>query len=167
MDVDGLREARDRLQRKAWPKFYEMASNLVSALMATLEGGDSGSFDGEPDRAKIYAPLSDSNIVGSKVGEKRYEHSVFANNPGDWYKYRGEPLHKPVLDIDLPIWAHESTTPGHWHLIIDKEIPETAYFNLLDAMYEAGIMEKGFVDAAKSRGASWIRTPWTKKKGTK
>lgn len=167
MDAEALKAARDRLQRKAWPKFYDMASNLVSAFMATLEGGDSGSFDGEPDRAKIYAPLSDSNIVGSLVGEKVYEHSIFANNPGDWWKYKGEHMHKPVLDIDIPIWAQESTTPGHWHLIIDKEIPETAYFNLLDAMADAGILEHGFVKAATARGGSWIRTPWTKKKGTK
>lgn len=167
MDGEELKAARDRLQRKAWPKFYQMANNLVSALMATLEGGDSGSFDGEPDRSKIYAPLSESNIVGSLVGEKVYEHSIFANNPGEWWKYKGEKVHRPVLDIDLPIWAHESTTPGHWHLIIDKEMPETAYFNLLDAMYEAGILEKGFVDAAKSRGASWIRVPWVNKKKEK
>lgn len=161
MEIPGLKEARDRIQRSAFPKFYEMAKNLVSAHMATLEGGDSGSFDGEPDCSKIYAPLSDSNIVGSLVGEKVYEHSIFGNNPENWWKSKGEKMHKPVLDIDMPIWAHESTTPGHWHLIIDKEIPETAYFNLLDAMYEAGILEEGFVKAAIARGASWIRTPWT------
>lgn len=152
MEIPGLKEARDRIQRSAFPKFYEMAKHLVSAHMATLEGGDSGSFDGEPDRSKIYAPLSDSNIVGS-----------ICTGTFDWSEteFPDRQLHRPVLDIDLPLWVSESTTPNHYHLIIDKEMTWTQYKKLLDVMEEVGILEPGFVSAAEARGASWIRTPWT------
>lgn len=160
-----LAEALSNRRKKYFPDFIAIARGLVSATMATLEGGDSKSFEGEPDRHKILSELTESNIVGSEVLGSTYKHpGIFAADNNKFDKlYTGEKMHKPVLDIDLPICAEESSTEGHWHLIIDKEMPESIYFELLDAMLKANILEKGFVDAAKSRGASWIRTPWTKK----
>ena len=63
----------------------------------------------------------------------------------------------------MPIWAKESTTPGHWHLIIDKEMTWNDYKKLLTVLGEVGILEAGFVKASKARRASWIRVPWVKK----
>lgn len=146
-----LAEALSNRRKKYFPDFIAIAKSLVSATMATLEGGDSKSFEGEPDRHKILSPLTESNIVGSEIDPSLTKGNFIV------------PLHKPVLDIDLPIWAKESSTEGHWYLIIDKPMPWEDYQKLLDVMLEVGILEQGFVKAAKSRGASWIRTPWTKK----
>ena len=160
-DETPLSAALRRRKLKYFPEFFYIARDLISAKMATLDDSDdSGSFDGEPDRHKITAPLHDSNIVGSELVGKAYQPGLFDTPRG----MAGERMHKPVLDIDIPIWARESTTPGHWHLIIDKELTETEYFRLLDVLAEVGIVEKPFVNAAKSRGASWIRVPWVKKK---
>ena len=148
-----LIEAQDRLRRREYPDFFTIAKGLISAKMATLDGGDSGSFAGEPDRHKVTCPLSEANIIGSELPG--------TEDAGD--RIYGRPLHKPVLDIDIPIWAYESSTPGHWHLIIDKEMTWDQYRKLLTVMGEVGILEPGFVSAAKSRKASWIRTPWTPK----
>lgn len=153
-----LEAALRRRKLKYFPQFFAIAKDLISAKMESLDGGDSGSFDGEPDRHKILAPLYDSNIVGSEV-----DHGPFTDNGDDWDE-RIHTRHKPVLDIDLPIWARESTTPGHWHLIIDKEMTWEQYARLLNVLWEVGILEKGFYDAAISRGGSWIRVPWVKKK---
>ena len=150
-----LNDAIERKRRKVFPQFFDIARNLISALMETLEGGDSGSFDGEPDRHKITAALHLSNIVGSEVLSPPVSRKIGDPIP--------EPNHKPVLDIDLPVWVRESTTPGHYHLIIDKEMPWDDYKRLLNVMCDVGILEPGFVKAAISRGASWIRTPWTEK----
>lgn len=150
-----LQEALSRRREKEFPQFLSIAKNLVSATMKTLEGGDSNSFSGEPDRKKIYSPLTESNIVGSQIwGTESPYNAAF---PDDFE------LHKPVLDIDLPCWLKESTTPGHFHLIIDKEMSWSEYKRLLRVMCDVGILEDGFVAAAISRKASWIRTPWTQK----
>lgn len=71
--------------------------------------------------------------------------------------------HKLLLDIDLPAQLLESTTPGHFHLYIDKAIPGPAYMKLLDALAEAGIIEQGYAGASKERGYTALRLPWIKK----
>lgn len=146
-----LFDAQSRLRRSFYPDFFVAAKGLISAFMETLAGGDSNSFDGEPDRKKILVPLGEANIVGSEM----VAQDIFGNEESR--------KHKPVLDIDMPLWVKESTTPGHFHLIIDKEMTWQDYRKLLITMQEVGILEKGFVDASISRKASWIRTPWTQK----
>lgn len=145
-----------------FPEFFKVAGNLISAFMETLADSNSKSFEGEPDRHKVLRPLEVSNIVGSEVRDKMWPFNI--GGDGRWLNDNGDrQVHKPVLDIDMPVWVKESTTEGHFHLIIDHEMPWRDYRRLLIVMKEVGILEKGFVDAALSRKGSWIRTPWTKK----
>jgi len=71
--------------------------------------------------------------------------------------------HKVILDIDLPAQLIPSTTPGHFHLYIDVEVPEPEYVNMLEAMAKAGVIEKGYYGASKERGFTAVRLPWVKK----
>ena len=142
-----------------FPEFFKVAGNLISAFMETLADSNSKSFEGEPDRHKVLRQLEVSNIVGSEV--RNSDSSKFTLSEAT---SGHDTMHKPVLDIDMPVWVKESTTEGHFHLIIDHEMPWRDYRKLLIIMKEVGILEKGFVDAALSRKGSWIRTPWTKKR---
>lgn len=77
-------------------------------------------------------------------------------------------LHKPVFDVDFPIRAVPSTTPGHFHLYLDGiEMEWPKYEALLRALAEAGVIEQGYYEASVSRGASYVRTPWQVKKSWK
>lgn len=71
--------------------------------------------------------------------------------------------HKPLLDIDMPVTLIPSTTPGHFHLFIDHEMPWPKYAALLEALRDAGIVEQGYVDASFQRGYTAVRLPWIKK----
>jgi hypothetical protein len=71
--------------------------------------------------------------------------------------------HKLVLDIDMPVKAIPSTTPGHFHLYIDHEIEKDKYFALVKAMVDAGLVEEGFYGASDRRGYTAVRLPWIKK----
>jgi hypothetical protein len=73
----------------------------------------------------------------------------------------GEDRHVLALDIDLPLVALPSSTPGHWHLIIDHEMSWATYERVLDALADAGILEDGLVRASKERHCTRLRTPWT------
>jgi hypothetical protein len=76
----------------------------------------------------------------------------------------GKPgIHKLALDIDLPTKLVPTTTPGHWHLYIDHEMPWEAYVRIIDALAEAGIIEKGYARASKIRGYTSVRPPWLSK----
>ena len=72
-------------------------------------------------------------------------------------------MHKPVLDIDMPVAVLPSSTPGHYHLFIDKELTWDSYVQLLSVMSAIGILEDGFVSASLARGHTAVRLPWIKK----
>lgn len=72
-------------------------------------------------------------------------------------------VHKPVLDIDMPVAVLPSSTEGHHHLFIDKEMPWKDYLKLLEVLAEVGIIEKGYLGACRRRGHSAVRLPWVKK----
>lgn len=75
----------------------------------------------------------------------------------------GARYHLPVLDVDVPCVLVPSTQPGHWHLYIDQAVEEGAYFAMLDALADAGIVQTPWVTASKNRGYSAVRLPWVKK----
>lgn len=67
--------------------------------------------------------------------------------------------HAPVLDIDF--WAEliPSTTPGHFHLYLDKKMSWKKYSQLLEALYEAGIIQRGFYEGCLARKQSMVLLP--------
>jgi hypothetical protein len=71
--------------------------------------------------------------------------------------------HRPVLDIDYEAALVPSSTPGHFHLYLDKTISHDAYMKFLEAAAVAGIIQWGFYEGAKKRGATSVRLPWIKK----
>lgn len=72
-------------------------------------------------------------------------------------------LHKPVLDIDFPVVALPSSTPGHSHLYIDKAMPWDDYEKLLVVLVEIGLLEEGYLGASRMRHYTAVRAPWVKK----
>lgn len=78
-----------------------------------------------------------------------------------WLKPSG--MHKPVLDIDMPVKVLDSSTPGHHHLLINKEMTWEQYEKLLDVLAEVGIIEEGYVQASRHRKHTAVRLPWVKK----
>jgi hypothetical protein len=75
----------------------------------------------------------------------------------------GGVVHRPVIDMDFPVKVIESSTPGHSHLYIDREIEWDDYVKLLEVMAEIGLVEPGYVSASKDRGFTALRLPWVKK----
>lgn len=72
--------------------------------------------------------------------------------------------HRPIIDIDFPAALIPSTTPGHFHLYLDKEMSWDAYERLLKSLGRAGILEPGYVGASIARGYTSVRLPWVKKR---
>lgn len=67
--------------------------------------------------------------------------------------------HLPVIDIDFPIAAVPSSTPGHFHLYIEKPTTFEAFESLLYAMVEAGWVEEGYYRAFQRRNYTVVRKP--------
>jgi hypothetical protein len=74
-----------------------------------------------------------------------------------------EGMHYPAIDLDLPVYLVPSSTPGHSHLYIDKQVTWDQYEKILWALAEAGIVEKPFYEAAQGAEATMLRLPWVKR----
>jgi hypothetical protein len=125
-----------------WDKLPKFMKNHMT-VRTTLRHSDD-SYEGEPWTDQ---PINKANLITSKV---------------DRYPY-GVEYHRPVLDIDFEAELIPSSTPGHYHLYLDKQLPKQAYFNLLRSLADAGIIQHGFADSAIGRGATSARLPWIKK----
>jgi len=72
--------------------------------------------------------------------------------------------HTVALDVDWPVRAIPSSTPGHYHLWIDcPPMPWWRYRRLLRALKQAGVIEPGYYSAAVARRATHLRLPWVRK----
>jgi hypothetical protein len=74
--------------------------------------------------------------------------------------------HRPVLDLDLPAQLIPSSTPGHFHLYLDREVEHEPYMRLLDALADCGLIEDGYRNASRDRGYTAVRLPWVTKDDT-
>lgn len=112
----------------------------------------------------VRTTIRDSSSVyeGIPWTEKAIEDANLITSKTERYPY-GVEYHRPVLDLDFEAALIPSSTPGHYHLYLDKQIPKQAYFNLLRALADAGIIERGFADCAIDRGGTSVRLPWIKK----
>lgn len=74
-----------------------------------------------------------------------------------------EKTHAAVLDLDFPHVYVPSSTPGHGHLYIDKEMDEETYWLFLEMLVDLELLEPGYYQASKARGYSAVRLPHIKK----
>lgn len=128
--------------KSLWDKLPSFMNGHMT-VRTTLRG-ESDEMEAEP---WFHQPIEKANLITSKT--ERYPYGV--------------EYHRPVLDIDFPAELIPSSTPGHYHLYLDKQIPKASYMQLLRDLARAGIIQQGFADSAIERGASSARLPWIKK----
>ena len=75
-----------------------------------------------------------------------------------------EYLHRPVLDLDIPVTVLPSSKEGHSHLVIDKLMTFDRLIEFMECLAMFGILEKGYVNVSEARGGAHIRVPWVVKK---
>lgn len=99
-----------------------------------------------PDlRPRIVASLAEANLIDSRV-------------PGK------EGLHRPIFDFDgIECTLIPSSTPGNFHLYLEKEVEFDKFLKVLEAMVEAGLIQRGFHQLTRLRGAAYARKPGVKK----
>lgn len=72
--------------------------------------------------------------------------------------------HAPAIDIDgINVELIPSTTPGNYHLVIDKVTTWYNYEALLKALYNCKIIEYEFYQLSLRKGKTALRLPWVKK----
>lgn len=67
--------------------------------------------------------------------------------------------HQPVFDLDFAAELLPSSTPGHFHLYLNREISWRKYKKVLKAMMKAGLIEPGWYKMTVERHAGHLRAP--------
>lgn len=111
-----------------------------------LEGYDINT--GKTPSPDVVTEIENANLLTSELDYPGAEHLK---------------LHAPVLDIDYHAELIPSSTPGHFHLVLDKALPWDKYQKVMRALADADLIEPGYAGASSARGYSAIRLPWIKK----
>lgn len=72
-------------------------------------------------------------------------------------------IHWPVIDIDHECAWVPSTAEGHGHLYINYPVSFDGLIEILSVLSKYGIVQDGYLHAAKVRGYSAVRLPGVKK----
>lgn len=119
---------------------------------------------------KVTTWDEDSSVTYSQEQREPAKDIAEANIATSIREDLGDPLAKPVhallLDLDIPAWLVPSSTPGHSHLYVDVAIQQDAYFRLLAALAECGVIQHGYAASSIHRGGTALRLPWVKKPQT-
>lgn len=120
---------------------------LPSALPRKLHIANLATSDYDPSAHEATADLDQANVVSSSG-------LLFDQ-------------HFPVLDLDVPAHLVPSSTPGHSHLYLDVSMTGEQLWWLCDVLVEVGVLERGYVDACRTRGYTSVRLPWIRKPDVK
>lgn len=71
----------------------------------------------------------------------------------------------PIIDLDFAHHHVESSTDGHTHLYLDVPISKLRWTILMFALYQAHVIELGFLVWSLRRGGNFMRLPGVQKKG--
>lgn len=114
---------------------------------------------------KVTTWDEDSSVTYSQE-EREPAASIADANISTSIREDGAESHALLIDLDVPAWLVPSSTPGHSHLYVDVKIPTPTYYALLDALADAGVIQRGYANSSKHRGGTALRLPWVKKPTT-
>lgn len=127
--------------RDQYPDFYRLADGLLAGNAELVPPNSDGPEFGK--QPITPGPLDGANVVTSRVGVGN--------------------THRVAIDLDLDAALVPSSTPGHHHLYIGRDMPWEQYVKLLDVLKEVGVIQPGYHKASIARGATVLRVPWEKK----
>jgi hypothetical protein len=135
------------------PRGVDVLRSLLPLQNPRRDGTITG---GQVLRRSLFLGYADRHQVEDVVGieQANIMTSEIEGAPG---------YHRVVLDIDMHAELIPSSSPDHFHLVIDKVIEKDKYFELLNALANAGVIEEGYARASLVRGYSAIRVPWVRK----
>lgn len=72
-------------------------------------------------------------------------------------------LHHLVLDLDDEHWYSESSTKGHGHLVINKQLELSALKEIVHVLVKHNVLQAGIKKQLDDRGCLTLRMPGMKK----
>lgn len=115
---------------------------MVGHELMHCENLDTAEYVHDNIQERVESP-DDANLISSKISGSR--------------------KHRVILDIDFPAALIPSSTPGHFHLYLDKELTEDQMERLVFTLHDVGIIAQGNRNQWDRFRALFLRLPWVKK----
>lgn len=108
-------------------------------------------------------PFRPGQVLGDLLRHLR--GSGIATRTGLHIPPGGQPVFefRPAANVRLV----ESSTLGHHHLFVDARVRSNDWMIFLAQFAAVGIIELGYAEASRIRGAAHLRLPWIQKPGAK
>lgn len=116
---------------------------------------------GPSDRKRGYEGLQPTRRVQDTDNPDLVGSLLIEEDKPGRYGFYDIARHAPCIDIDMPCRLEESS-PGRFHLFIDRPLRNHEYEYLLKGMLDAGIIERGFYNSWKDRGQTMLYLPGKK-----
>lgn len=69
-----------------------------------------------------------------------------------------------MLDLDVEHWYSESSTEGHAHLVLARDLDVSALKEIVNVLVKHGILQEGIKKQLDDRGCLTLRMPGMQKK---
>jgi hypothetical protein len=138
-----LRQLPDWLWDQAFTKIEDLHTDSEQTLRYANEEVDPG----------------EGNLITSRITAAK--QLVGSGDP--WAVEYEKHRMRLLLDIDMPVYVRE-TSPGKYHLAIDRVITRDQHDEIVRALKSAGILQRGFADSALGSDlGACLRPPWVSK----
>lgn len=120
----------------------ELPDFMVTNQLVHCENLDTANYSHDNNNSDTD-DLSKANLISSKV--------------------KGTTRHKPIFDLDFEAALLPSSTEGHYHLYLDKELTNDQMERLVRVLHEIGILAQGNLNQWTRNKAQFLRVPWVRK----
>lgn len=118
---------------------YEVPSIYDHVMLGAEIFVSKGLYGGYRENPEVKNPR-EANIVSSRI--------------------EGSDYHTLMIDIDMPARLLPSSTPGCFHLYIDRPMLWPQYKAVLRALADAGVIEQAYYDFSVKNKETHLRAPW-------
>jgi hypothetical protein len=131
----------DSLER-AWSEGVE----IQAAYFTSEKEGLSDSVGRVYDESLAEKVNKDANVITSKIRGKKNKHKI-------------------ILDLDYEAALIPTSTPGHYHLMIDKDLDTLQYAEFIEVCHRVGLIADGNMSQWNRELTQFLRLPTVRKAG--
>ncbi len=163
-DTEVHREVRTRVDT-------EEEAYLVASLTENGYHAPALDFDFTVETELLEDGVTRLSFPGRVVSAQRWDKLLkrmadlgmlragFETDEAVWMSPIGPLRNGMCIELAVPVHVLSSSTAGHHHVYIDVEMKWSKYWKLCKAMGDAGLLEREFVELAKSHGMSMLLKP--------
>lgn len=137
----------------------------VVELPEFMKGNVTGHSYGVEDSSAGIREEDDSDFTVTDMAGRQAPNVVSSEiSRGPAYtNAEDDSVHLVLIDLDFESALIPSTTPGRYHLYVDKKMSKEKYSDFVKMLKEFGVVAQGNLNQIEKTGRTYLRMPWVRK----